>query len=476
LGGATTLVNGRVGTFGNSYEGASAELTAAANVQGMKAVATFSSQLDYGRLVFPGGLYNEAFVQTWTDTVKKLDNTADICATENLSGVRCWWAGRMLRGVKRVDEDRDGKQLAAILAQRHNRYPAELLSGSEFRDDRMSAEESAFGHRPEIESSQVALQVWCGWQDATACDGALSRYLTFKNPQQLIIGAFSHELTSNTDPLLAADQRSSPDPTIKEQHCMMADFFDRVLRPEVAQPIDSGIRYYTMGERQWHKTKVWPPAGFENRSRFYLAANHTLGSAPPVATLARDTYSVDFAATTGTDNRWFAEVDHDIVYPDRSAEDRKLIVYDGAPLATDLEISGSPVVTLEVASTAPDGAFFVYLEDVAPDGRVTFLDDGEMRALDRKLGDPRKLPYASLGPVSSGARGDAQPLVPGKSAELKFTMWPTSVVLRRGHQIRIALAGADACFRRYPPIGDVTWTVYRESKLASYVELPMRAR
>ena len=133
-------------------------------------------------------------------------------------------------------------------------------------------------------------------------------------------------------------------------------------------------------------------------------------------------------------------------------------------------------MTLEIASTEADGAFFAYLEDVAPDGRVTFLDDGEIRALGRKLVDPRKLPYVSLGPVSSGFRSAAQPLVPGKPAELKFSMWPTSIVLHKGHQIRIALSGADACFRRYPPVGDVTWTVYRQSKLASYVELPIRPR
>jgi putative CocE/NonD family hydrolase len=167
---------------------------------------------------------------------------------------------------------------------------------------------------------------------------------------------------------------------------------------------------------------------------------------------------------------------HDIVYPDRSREDSKLLVYTGAPLATDVVITGSPVMTLEVVSTAADGAFFAYLEDVAPDGRVTFLDDGEQRAAGCKLADPHKLPYVELGPGSSESREDAQPLVPGKPAELKFSMWPTSVVLRKGHRIRIALAGQDTCFRRYPPAGDVTWTVYRQATLASYVELPMRAR
>lgn len=45
--------NGRVGTFGNSYEGATAELTAVTNPQALKAVAPISSQFDAGMLIFP---------------------------------------------------------------------------------------------------------------------------------------------------------------------------------------------------------------------------------------------------------------------------------------------------------------------------------------------------------------------------------------------------------------------------------------
>jgi uncharacterized protein len=58
---------------------------------------------------------------------------------------------------------------------------------------------------------------------------------------------------------------------------------------------------------------------------------------------------------------------------------------------------------------------------------------------------------------------------------IQIGMWHASILLRKGHRIRVALAGADVdTFRRYPPGGDVTWTVYRQSALASYVELPLR--
>jgi putative CocE/NonD family hydrolase len=479
--------NGRVGTFGGSYEGATAELTAVTNPPALKAVAPFSSQFDVGVLAFPGGIYDQAVMQPWSDLIRRLDTSGgDVCIANGLSGLRCWWAGRFLRGVKRVDADSDGKQLAQILAQRHNQYPTEELSQAEFRDDPLPllggstttfSEISAFGHRTQIESSQVAMQVWCGWLDSDVCEGALARYLTFKNRQQVIIGPFSHGLDFNADPFLTPAQHSPPEPTVEQQNRIMADFFDRLLRSDTSTSMESGIHYYTMGEGKWHDTKVWPPQGFDRASRLYFAENHALSPAPPMTATASDIYPVNFAASTGKEDRWTTELDLNILYPDRSGEDGKLLVYTGAPLATDVEISGSPLLVLNVASTATDGAIFAYLEDVGPDGHVTYLDEGELRAINRKQIDTHERPYNSPCAASGSSRHNALPLVPGEPAELKICMWPTSILLRKGHQIRVALAGADAgTFRRYPPVGDVTWTVYRQRGLGSYVELPMRQR
>jgi uncharacterized protein len=479
--------NGRLGTFGGSYDGATAELAAVSNPPALKAVAAFSSQFDVGMMVFPGGVYDQALLHSWSDLIRKLDNGSDVCVANGLSGLGCWWAGRFLRGVKRADADSDGQQLAQILAQRHNQYPTELLSRAEFRDDPLPlrngssitfAEISSFGHRTQIESSEVSIQTWCGWLDADICEGALSRYLTFKNPQQLIMGPFSHGLDFNADPFLTPAQHSPPEPTVEQQNRMMADFFDRLLRPDVSSPIESGIRYYTMGEGQWHDTRVWPPQGFDRATRLYFTENHTLSPRPPATVIASDIYPVNFTASTGKQDRWATELNLDILYPDRSSEDSKLLVYSGAPLATDVEISGSPVVVLQVASTAADGAFFAYMEDLAPDGHVTYLDEGELRAANRKqIIDVHERPYNSPDPEPGNTRYGFLSLVPGKPAELKIGMWPTSILLRKGHRIRVALAGADAgTFRRYPPEGDVTWTVYRQSGLASSLELPMRPR
>jgi predicted acyl esterase len=80
-----------------------------------------------------------------------------------------------------------------------------------------------------------------------------------------------------------------------------------------------------------------------------------------------------------------------------------------------------------------------------------------------------------LGPAHSFLRSDAEPLVPGEPATIRFALLPTSIVLRKGHRIRVALAGADASlFQRFPADGTPVWTVYREPRRASFVELPER--
>jgi len=194
-------------------------------------------------------------------------------------------------GVKRVDSDLDGKHLRELLADRHNLNVAEGMGRIEFRDDPLGkpgaaslqlADVNPYGLRRNLESSGAAMQVWCGWLDAGTCEGALQRYATFSNPQQLIIGPCSHGCRFNVDPFLAANQHTPANPAFEEQWRMRADFFDRYLKKDPPEKIESGIQYYTMGEGQWHSTTVWPPAEFAHSSRrYYFAADHRLSLQAP---------------------------------------------------------------------------------------------------------------------------------------------------------------------------------------------------
>jgi putative CocE/NonD family hydrolase len=195
----------------------------------------------------------------------------------------------------------------------------------------------------------------------------------------------------------------------------------------------------------------------------------------PLGGQGSDAYTVDFTATTGNENRWMSQMGNPVHYGDRRDEDKKLLTYTSAPLADDLELTGSPTVTLRVASTHEDGAFYVYLEDVGPDGRVSYLTEGLLRAIHRKTADPATAPYVPLGVYHTFRQADALPLVPGEVAEVAITLFPISTLFKKGHSIRIAIAGHDEALKdRYPKEGVPVLTVRRDSDYPSRAVLPAR--
>jgi putative CocE/NonD family hydrolase len=468
--------NGRIGTFGISYDGNAAELAAASNQPVIRAVMPLYDNFDVLWAIQAGGVAQQSLLQGWSDLVAALDRD-DVCAANQTTGLNCWRDRLLTPGVRPVDADGGGKHIAELITQHRNFNVAKAAEKIEFADDQLGkfslAEISPSGLRAKIEASKVPMMVWVGWLDGGGGRDALTRYKNFSNPQVVVIGPLSHGGDFNVDPF--ASKHTPAQPPVEDQWKMEADFFDQTLRNDPPAPIQSSIRYYTMGEGRWKMTKTWPPEGVSAK-RLYFGANHALTSQAPSSANASDSYTVDFTASTGKQSIWATGYGGgDVVYADRTDEDKKLLLYDGSQLEHDIEITGSPVLTLEMASTTTDGAVHAYLEDISPSGRVTYIDEGVLRLVDRKEVDPRILPYVPLGPAHSFLRKDAEPMVPGQPTTLHFAFFPTSLLLRKGHRVRVALAGADAgVFQRYPAEGTPTWTVYRDAIRSSFIELPIR--
>ena len=144
--------------------------------------------------------------------------------------------------------------------------------------------------------------------------------------------------------------------------------------------------------------------------RWYLASDGGLTVAPPTAA-SKDTYTVDNTASTGDATRWQTNLTGgDVYYPDRAGEDAKLLTYTSEPLKAAVRVTGAPVVSLHVSSSLADGALHIYLEDVAPDGRVTYLTEGVLRLIHGDLRLSRGTVQApgpgSLVPPSGRAAAD----------------------------------------------------------------------
>ena len=149
-----------------------------------------------------------------------------------------------------------------------------------------------------------------------------------------------------------------------------------------------------------------------------------------------------------------------------------MLVYDTPPMDQDLQITGTPVVSLYVDSDHADGALLVYLEDVDPNGVSRYVTEGGLRVIHRTVStNPH---FEQTAPYHSFDRQDAAPLVPGEIAEITFQLWPTSVRIQRGHRLRLAIAGADAeTFDRIPETGTPTIAVHRTTAHPSHLNLPV---
>lgn len=457
--------NGRVGATGVSYPGMAAAQLAARGHPALRAIVPQSDMWDlYGDLIFPGGVFNEYFAETWSELASVLDRSQSV----RWEGETYW--------QKPVDEDPSGALLAqALIDHEGNLSVFDALQQVAHRDDLLSngltLDEMSTNTRVVTSdaSSGVAVYQWGSWLDGGSADGVIRRFMETGGAQIAVIGAWSHGLGMSASPYHPPQQTALP--RYEYQWDEVLNFFDQVLR-RGDPPADRVLRYTTLGTDEWKETSTWPVPGTSPR-RLYFSSGGTLVDQASTAPDGGDSYVVDFTALSSGESRWRSPVTGEARYTNRRLADQELLVYETEPLAGDVEITGYPVAHLYVTSTHDDGAFFVYLEDVSPDGRVTYVTEGVLRAAHRKVGtDPAS--WSRPTPFHSHRVADDEPLVPGEVAELAFGLQPTSVLIRAGHRIRIAIAGHDAsAFRRIPEAGTPEIVLLRNAEHASYVELPV---
>jgi len=447
--------NGRVGAIGTSYDGNTALWLTTSMNPAIKAVIPRHFEFDeYAETPFPGGMLTDWLIKNWNAANQQLDSKP---------------------GAKLVDEDADGHLYREATQNRNQNldvYAAALKTV--FRNDWTFGVKlddlSLHSYRSQIEKSHAAINTWGGWFDASTADAVIKSFVNLDNYQRAVIGPWNHGGGQNADPY----QGANPQRVMQGYECLR--FFDHYLKDlDTAVERDKLLYYFTMGEEKWKVTNTWPIAG-TTMTRWYLNDGNMLSRDAPQTSAGEDRYTINFDATSGANNRWHTQLGGAVSYPDRGAEDKKLLVYTSAPVSAEIEITGYPVAHLFISSTATDGAFFIYFEDIDEKGTVTYITEGEFRGIHRKL-TTEQSPLKIFVPYHSFLKEDALPLVPGQLTELAFGLQPTSILIKQGHRLRIAIAGADKdTFARIPQAGTPTVSVAHSRTHASYVELPVIVR
>lgn len=470
--------NGRCGTTGVSYPGGNAELAVRLKNPHLKAVAPMFSYYDvYEHLSMPGGLYSRGFMAIWRDYVAALDRIdGAICTLAAAQGAPdCASFEAAFPKVKPVDGAEGGALLAA--AQREHQgnvsFPGTVDAKKLlFRDDALGGvawrNMSTATWLDDTIASGVPYHVRASWLDGGSADGALARFVLQSNPQEVFIGATSHGGHHGSDPFAAAD--APVDPPVAEQSRLLVDFLRRELASDAGAPAATKrLHYVTLGEGSWRSTEVWPPAG-GTRRRLHLSGTDALSTEAPGS--VTDTALVaDAGANTGRSARWDTVGSGVQVRVDRSGT-TKLTRFASAPYAADRRITGHLQVQLELSCGRSDGTLLAYLEDLAPDGRITYITEGGLRLIHRRLASAEANPrHRVLRVPRTFARADASPMTPGERFTLNFDLLPTSVRIRAGHRLALCLIDRDTThFDDYAGDGAPTPVVRTGGSAGSYID------
>jgi putative CocE/NonD family hydrolase len=453
--------NGRVGMIGSSYEATTQLMAAARKPPHLRAIVPAMATFDLYDLAYPGGIFRYNLVKGWSELTREID--------------RQWVPAP-------VDADTDGRfAKEASLLRAKNRLAYDIVAPLRSRDDREPVSGQRIyrawqpaGHVSEIRRSGVAVYLIGGWDDAYIRDA----FLMFRN------------LGPRFKMALLDCSHAPGDPTILPEAIKVITFeqlrwFDYWLKG-----IDNGvtreprISFQTRvraAERLWRSTDRWPLSDAKLRSYYFQAGpsgsvhsanDGALTPQPPANGTGQDLYAVDFSATSGRTTRWFNVVGAEFDYPDMTANDRKGLTYTTEPLGEALDVTGHPILHLWLSSTAEDGDFIAFLEEVDTKGFSRYVSEGCLRASHRATGRP---PYDNLSlPYHQSGWKDLTPLVPGEPAELVFDLLPVSTIFNAGDRLRVTVVCADRDNLETPATNPQPLvTVYRNSKAASRLDLPV---
>jgi putative CocE/NonD family hydrolase len=149
-----------------------------------------------------------------------------------------------------------------------------------------------------------------------------------------------------------------------------------------------------------------------------------------------------------------------------------VLVFRSAPLKQDMEVTGRLIVKLWASSSAPDTDFTAKLIDVYPP------NDHFPGGVDLNIAD------SIIRARYRTSREKSELMMPGQVYEFTIEMYPTSLLFKKGHRIRVDISSSN--FPRFdvnpntgePLNGNRRWaiatnSIYHDPQHPSRIELPV---
>ena len=229
----------------------------------------------------------------------------------------------------------------------------------------------------------------------------------------------------------------------------------------------------------------WPIPGTAAQT-WYFGAGGTLTGQPP-ATSSIDEYTAnpnalpltDYSANTGGGGLWGNASQWEWNWKQNPAG--TAVSYVSAPLTKNTTVVGGGAVYVWVRSSTPDVDLQATISEVRPDGNETFVQNGYMRASERKLSNDSnnlfKQPSTLMYPIPTELESDVQPMPSdGSFVQVAIPLYYQGHVYRSGSRIRVTIAapnGAQPVWSFSDSVPGGTVDISSSSVQPSFVVLPV---
>ena len=501
--GEQSWCDGGIGTIGTSYEGATQHAMAIGNAPHLKAMVPRNAMSDYGRY---GVRHNGAFELRFMNWLVTLGNAAGSpdafaaatrAATDPSAVKALMEMGTQVNQYVKSLPFRPGTTPLKF-APDYESWLVEAMSHGDYDAFWRDSGASVVDHLAEYED--VPEYHTTGWYDSWGTQVANLNFVelrrTKKSLQRLIVGPWVH----SSENLSYAGEAQFTEDAALDLAAFHLRWFDHFLKA-VNNGVDREppVRIYVMGGGDAHKTQEgrvfvgghwrdeqeWPLARTQP-TPYYLHAGGLLSEKlgedtpvtyvfdpkNPVPTIGGNISSAGTLMFPGAADQRCRQ-DFWMCTDTRPLSARNdVLVFQTAPLPRDMEVTGRLIVKLWASSNALDTDFTAKLVDVYPPN-VDFPAGIDLSVADSIV----RARYRN-------GFGKAELLKPGQPYEFTIEMYPTSLVFKKGHRIRVDISSSN--FPRFdvnPNTGEplnnnrrtqvAENTVYLDARHPSQIILPV---
>jgi uncharacterized protein len=462
------VLHNKVGMMGISYGGISQLFTAATQPPDLAAISPMSVIDNTQTTLYPGGILNTGFALEWA---KERVQNAEAAAPGHGQA----WAGKRIEeGDATCEANQDLHPEAVDLLHKieeNSRYKPEVadpLSPVTFVDKIdvptfmacQWTDEQTGGHCPTLAEHMTGTEKkWLTFTNGAHIDSldpeTFNRWFDFL---KLYVAEESPFVASAAvraaAPAIYEEAMGIQGVTLPQDPIQQQPVYGSALAEfEAQKPIrvlfDNGGGKDPLGQSSPGK----PYPGFEESfdefpvpgtqaTSWYLAPGGSLSDSVPAGPGA-DEFSWDAAALPKTDfsgdtgsgagGLWTATPG----YHWEQSPPGSAVSYLTAPLSADTTVVGAGAVNLWVRSSTPDVDLQATISEVRPDGKETFVQNGWVRANERKLDAGKSTP---LEPVLSLRESDVAPMPAGEFVPVTIPLYYEGHAYRAGSQIRVTIA------------------------------------